>query len=320
MGHKFISVIIPAHNEEEYISKCLESLVFQDYPKQSYEIIVVDNNSIDKTLEIAASFGVKVIEQKIGPVGSVRNAGARQAQGELLAFIDADCVAPTNWLAKGVGLLCSEEAVFGGGCDLRASPHWIEKAWLLENKYPPKELLGCCIFIKKTDFFGVGLFDEKLTSGEDTKLSVSLRNQNHKVKMTEELNVIHLGNAITLKNFFLRQIWHSENYLQNWQETVKDPTFYLLNIFIAGLVFLFLSAAYQSLVGVVLSTVVIAGTPFIFTLKRLLRSKSNHQNLRNLAAIYFLDFIYLSGRIFGLCVSMWKAVYQSTSHRSQKCQ
>src|SRR5690554_7504849 len=124
MDSKFISVIVPAHNEDKYISQCLESLSTQDYPKSLYEIIVVDNNSADKTSEIAANFNVKILQQSTGPVGAVRNAGASLAKGGLLAFIDADCVAPKDWLSIGTrALLASDSAAYGGGSDLRQSPH-----------------------------------------------------------------------------------------------------------------------------------------------------------------------------------------------------
>lgn len=303
MDFKFISVVIPAHNEQIYIEQCLESLIFQDYPKDQYEIIVVDNNSKDNTQEIARKFDVQIIEQESGPVGAVRNAGAKEAKGELLAFIDADCVAPNNWLSKGAQLLLNEFSAYGGGYDLRPEPFWLEKAWLLETKEPPKDFLGGCIFIRKKDFRLAGSFDENITSGEDTKLSNSLRNLKYNVVMTNELNVIHLGNPITLKKFFLRQIWHSENYLQNWDETAGDPTFYLLSLFMAGVISFILSIINQSITGIIASTVITFATPFILTLKRLRRSKNFRQNLRNLPTIYFLDITYLSGRIFGLCKS-----------------
>src|SRR5690554_6896624 len=126
MNHEFISIIIPAHNEQQYIAECLTSLTSQDYPKDKYEIIVVDNNSKDLTKEIARTFNVQVIDQESGPVGAVRNAGAKKAQGEYLAFIDADCIAPINWLSKGAEALSSNNSVYGGGYDVRPEPHWIE--------------------------------------------------------------------------------------------------------------------------------------------------------------------------------------------------
>tara|TARA_R110001592_G_scaffold148669_1_gene373816 strand:+ start:4111 stop:5037 length:927 start_codon:yes stop_codon:yes gene_type:complete len=308
MDCKFVSVIVPAHNEERYISQCLQSLAAQDYPKYQYEVIVVDNNSTDKTSEIAAGFGVKIVQQGSGPVGAVRNAGASIAKGELLAFIDADCIAPTNWLTQGARALASDRAVYGGGNDLRPTPHWIEKAWLLESKAPPKELLGCCIFIKKSDFFNVGGFDEKVTSGEDTKLSVMLKDHGYAVKMTQKLNVIHLGNPKTLKQFFLRQIWHSENYIQNWADTKTDPTFYLLIIFSVCSTAFALNALLKNTSEAIFFLAISLAVPMTFTHKRLRRSKKPLKNLRNLPAIYFLDFVYLSARFFGLLRSLKKTI------------
>tara|TARA_R110002110_G_scaffold267107_1_gene482892 strand:+ start:13842 stop:14786 length:945 start_codon:yes stop_codon:yes gene_type:complete len=313
MTSNCISVVIPSYNEQENISQCLESLRSQDYPKEKYEIIVVDNNSEDRTKEIAKKFNVHIIDQKTGPVGAVRNAGAKKARGEYLVFIDADCIAPPDWLARGVEALSSDNSVYGGGYDVRPNPHWIEQAWLLENKTPPKELLGCCIFIKKADFFHVGGFDEKITSGEDTKLSVTLRTCGFDVRITNELSVIHLGNPITLRHFFIRQIWHSENYIQNWADTKTDPTFYLLLVFLLGLASLTLSLLLTIPSAIAVSFFVLLAVPLLFTFKRLHRSKKPGNDLRNLPAIYFLDFVYLSGRVIGLCKSLWKIAMKFNS-------
>lgn len=306
MNQKYISIVVPAHNEENFIAQCLNSLKNQNYPNDYFEIIVVNNKSIDKTSEIADSFDVKILDQHDGFVGAVRNAGANVARGEYLAFIDADCIAPLDWLAQGVGALTSENAVFGGGANLKPNPHWIEKSWLLENKSPPKELLGCCIFIKKSDFFDIGGFDEKITSGEDSKFSVSLKDHGYDVKMTDKLSVIHLGNPITLKNFFVRQIWHSENYIQNWADTKYDPTFYLLILFIFSSIAFLFNILLTNLYGTVISLDFILIVPLFFTIKRLRRSKNIFKNLRNLPAIYFLDALYLIARVAGLHKSLSK--------------
>jgi len=318
VAHKYISVIVPAHNEENFIAQCLSSLENQNYPKRNFEIIVVNNNSTDKTLEIAQNFDVIIVNQKDGPVGAVRNAGAKAAQGECLAFIDADCIAPPDWLALGVEALSSDNAVYGGGAELKSSAHWIEKAWLLESKTPPKELLGCCIFIKKKDFVHVGGFDDQVTSGEDTKLSLSLKARNHNVRMTDMLNVIHLGNPVTLKQFFIRQIWHSENYIQDWVGTKSDPTFYLLLVFLFSFVSFLLNLGLENPISAGVSLIIGLAVPLAFTIKRLRRSKNIVKNLRNLFAIYFLDFLYLLGRSFGLGKSVSKWTSKIISPASQQ--
>lgn len=94
------SIVIPAYNEERFIGFCLQSLLDQDFPKERYEIIVVDNGSTDKTVQIAKSFGVRVLfEPKKGTVFA-RQKGSKIARGEIIVSFDADSEAPPDWLSK----------------------------------------------------------------------------------------------------------------------------------------------------------------------------------------------------------------------------
>jgi peptidoglycan/xylan/chitin deacetylase (PgdA/CDA1 family)/GT2 family glycosyltransferase len=97
-GLPFVSVVIPAYNEENYLLSCLESIRKQDYASE-YEVIVVDNASTDNTAKIALDWGARVVyEPKRSPACS-RQKGAEAATGEIIAFIDADTQAPTYWLS-----------------------------------------------------------------------------------------------------------------------------------------------------------------------------------------------------------------------------
>ena len=93
-----VSVVIPALNEEKNIGKCLESL--KNQKEKPYEIIVVDNYSIDKTAQIAKSFGAKVIKEKKRGISYARNRGFNSAKGDIIARIDADTVAPSDWIIR----------------------------------------------------------------------------------------------------------------------------------------------------------------------------------------------------------------------------
>jgi glycosyltransferase involved in cell wall biosynthesis len=81
-----LSVIIPAFNEEKFLPRCLESLKNQKF--KDFEIIVVDNNSTDKTAEIAKKFNVILVSEKSQGVAYARNKGAEIAKGEILIFND----------------------------------------------------------------------------------------------------------------------------------------------------------------------------------------------------------------------------------------
>lgn len=303
----FVSVVIPAHNEESYISECLVSLTKQSYPRENYEIIVVNNASTDRTAELASAFDVNILYKKDGPVGAVRNYGASKARGEILAFIDSDCVAPERWIEDGVDLLkLQNDSVFGGGYLLRKHPCWIERFWLLENSTLPKDLLGGAIFISRKVFDGIGRFDESITSGEDSKISEALRSAGHKVIMKRELSVVHLGNPITLRHFIKRQIWHSENYFQNMRSSIFDLTFYILIVFllisVLGVLFLFFGKTTSSTVLLLISALL----PALFSAKRILRSSDSIPTLKGISFVYLLDLAYVIGRTVGLIKSFGK--------------
>jgi glycosyltransferase involved in cell wall biosynthesis len=100
MGNPSVSVIVPVYNGEATIERCIESLVDQDYPRQRYEIIVVDNNSTDGTVEIVRRYPVLLLEERRPGPGAARNRGLAQARGEIIAFTDADCYAEARWLKE----------------------------------------------------------------------------------------------------------------------------------------------------------------------------------------------------------------------------
>ena len=96
----YVSVIVPVYNAETMIGECIEALLNQDYPKDRYEVIVVDNDSTDRTAEVIKRYPVKyVLEDKTHTSYAARNTGARHAKGETLAFCDADQIAVRAWLS-----------------------------------------------------------------------------------------------------------------------------------------------------------------------------------------------------------------------------
>ncbi len=93
-----VSVVIPAYNEEPYIAACIESLLNQEEP--AYEIIIVDNNSTDKTKEIAEKYSVKIVSEKKQGITFARNKGFELATGDIIARTDADTRVRKDWIKK----------------------------------------------------------------------------------------------------------------------------------------------------------------------------------------------------------------------------
>ena len=105
-----VSVVIPNYNYGIYIGQCIESVLSQDYP--NIEIIVVDDGSTDNSLEVLLRFGtrVQVIQQSNQGVSSARNSGLLEAQGEYIAFLDADDFWSEAKITKQVNLLEEQQA------------------------------------------------------------------------------------------------------------------------------------------------------------------------------------------------------------------
>lgn len=93
-----ISVIIPVHNEDQYIGACLDSLKKQMVEPE--EIIVVDNNCTDSTIAIVRKYPVRVIREKQQGMIHSRNAGFNAAVGDIIARCDADTVLPADWIKR----------------------------------------------------------------------------------------------------------------------------------------------------------------------------------------------------------------------------
>ncbi len=99
-----VSVIVVCYNERDNIDQCIDSLIRQDYPPNLYEVILVDNGSEDGTQKIIQDYVRQhqhlrlIVNPNRGIAGS-RNLGLMAAAHEFVAFMDADCIAPANWLS-----------------------------------------------------------------------------------------------------------------------------------------------------------------------------------------------------------------------------
>lgn len=218
-----ISVIIPALNEGRFIGDCLTSLTKLTYPHCAWEVILVDNGSTDRTLEIANSFtsdlNIKIIQKATLRVSGLRNAGARLAKGDRLIFLDADCVVPPNWLETSINASARADAVLlGARFRLPSKTSWVARVWW-EHDQRDREgglsYLSCHnLHIRRADFLALGGFDESLETNEDYEFSQRVRAAGGELLDCPELSVVHLGNAETLRNFFRRERWHGRDVLR----------------------------------------------------------------------------------------------------------
>lgn len=94
-----ISVIVPFHNNRREIARCCEGILRQNFPRDRYEVIFVDNNSTDGSAAIVAAFpGITLLRESAPGPYAARNAGLLRAAAPILAFTDADCIPHPDWL------------------------------------------------------------------------------------------------------------------------------------------------------------------------------------------------------------------------------
>ena len=166
-----ISIIIPTLNEQKYLPRLLKCIKRQSY--KSYEIIVADANSKDKTRSIAKKQGCKIVPSG-GHPGIGRNIGARAAKGDVLLFLDADSLIGERFLEDSLKEFKKKGLDVAGACLYPETGRIIDKfflgifnAWiyLTQGFYP--NACGTGIFCKKWLHKSIGGFDESIVLSED---------------------------------------------------------------------------------------------------------------------------------------------------------
>jgi glycosyltransferase involved in cell wall biosynthesis len=175
-----VSVIVCAYNAERTLRECLDSLRRIRYP--SFEVIVVDDGSIDGTRRIAETFPeFRLISHENRGLSAARNDGIRAARGEVVAFTDSDCAVDPDWLTFLVHRLLSGEFAGVGGPNLPpAEDDWVADAvsrapggpmHVLLSDWEAEHIPGCNMAFWRRHLHDVGLFDPVFrTAGDDVDI------------------------------------------------------------------------------------------------------------------------------------------------------
>jgi len=197
-----ISVIIPAFNEERFISQTLKQikLPFQENQTNSFswEIIVCDNNSTDKTAEIASQMGGNLVFEPINQISRARNTGARIAQGEWLLFIDADSY-PCPALIAEVLQVIDEGRIIGCGTTVMVEGGTLFNKLRMERLNPFFRLFnwsGEVFLLCQSDAFrAIGGFSTNLYAFEEVDFVIRLKRYSR--KQGKKFTVLHCHPVIT---------------------------------------------------------------------------------------------------------------------------
>ncbi len=213
----FVSVVVASYNEEKYIYKCLNALMAIHYPKDKLEIIVVSDGSKDRTVEFTKKYPVKLIDLVTNKgLSYARNAGAKVAKGEIIAYTDADCEPDPDWLYFLVQGFDNEKVGCVGGPNItHPDDPFIGRCTAQAPGAPTHVLIdditadhvpGCNMAFRKEVLEKIGGFDEIFRiAGDDVDIEWTLQKEGYTVRYNPAAQVFHHRRSF-IKSYIKQQI------------------------------------------------------------------------------------------------------------------
>lgn len=206
-----VSVIIPAHNAEDTLPECLESVAAGNYPHM--ETIVVCDGCTDRSAEVAQEHGARVLhnDSKRG-AAYARNVGAVVARGEILFFVDADCVLMTDTIGIAVRELSRDaDVVFGSYIAETRAPGVYSKFKNYQHHFVhqngperPSTFWSGCGAVRRDVFDALQGFDSSLRLVEDIEFGWAVRQAGRRMRLLKHMQAEHL------KRYTFRRLVHSD--------------------------------------------------------------------------------------------------------------
>ncbi|MDB6016369.1 MAG: hypothetical protein JWR19_858 [Pedosphaera sp.] len=219
-----ISIVIPAFNEEKLIGATLRAIgkAMDVFPGLGWEceLIVCDNNSTDRTGEMARAAGAKVVFEPVNQIARARNSGAAAASGDWLIFVDADSH-PSPELFAEVARAIQSGRYLAGGCTMKLDGSYpiigmVARLWNVVSRVG-KYVAGSFIFCDAAAFREIGGFDHRLFAGEELDLSKRLKRLArqrgkklvilHRHPLVTSARKIHLYSFREHVMFLVRTVW-----------------------------------------------------------------------------------------------------------------
>ena len=206
-GHSFdrmISFVVPAHNEQAWLGRCLSAI---DEATRGFTIpcekIVVDDSSTDATASMGVEHGARVISVAHRQISASRNSGARAASGDVLFFVDADTLITDQVVASALSAI--DHGAAGGGCIPQFEgriPFWFRMMYpilVFTMRRVINQTGGACLFCTRAAFNATGGFSEKHYAAEEDIWVKSLKRQGRFVVLPEP--VITSGRSLRTQSF-----------------------------------------------------------------------------------------------------------------------
>ena len=323
-----LSVIVPIYQEEKYISKCIDSMLSQDYPKDDLEIILVDGMSKDRTREIVATYTAKypfirMIDnpERIAPCAM--NRGIKEAKGDVIIRLDAHVYYPKNYFsllveklnelpgAENVGALCNTLPV-NDSITAQSIAAVLSSSFGMGNSHfrvgADKEMevdtvpFGC---FHRSIFDKVGLYDEELVRNQDDELNARIIKAGGKIYLIPQLVCEYYARDTAKKVYKMFYQYGVFKPLVNKKlgspATVRQffPLFFVLGLLVGPVVCLFLPVLWWAYFAVIMLWFILATS---FSLK-------DSKNLKRILTQNWIYFVVHFGYGWGYIVGIYKILF-----------
>lgn len=323
-----LSVIVPIYQEEKYISKCIDSMLSQDYPKDDLEIILVDGMSKDRTREIVATYTAKypfirMIDnpERIAPCAM--NRGIKEAKGDVIIRLDAHVYYPKNYFsllveklnelpgAENVGALCNTLPV-NDSITAQSIAAVLSSSFGMGNSHfrvgADKEMevdtvpFGC---FHRSIFDKVGLYDEELVRNQDDELNARIIKAGGKIYLIPQLVCEYYARDTAKKVYKMFYQYGVFKPLVNKKlgspATVRQffPLFFVLGLLVGPVVCLFLPVLWWAYFAVIMLWFIFATS---FSLK-------DSKNLKRILTQNWIYFVVHFGYGWGYIVGIYKILF-----------
>lgn len=240
-----VSIVIPAHNEERWISLCIESLLRQTY--KNIEIIVVDDGSKDRTFEIASRYPVRIIrhERCMGEA-TARTTGTKAAKGEIVLHGECDAIYPPDYIEKGLkyfkdpevgAISCGQIKVLSFHNTLITEYCRVKRFASFQMRAKGEKPTYGCHMVRREIFEKIGYYDPSCIMGSDADLALRIQAAGIKVAWASDMYFYHADPSSLWA--FVRRTFKGNLYNRcflerwgKWPRGWKMVAFWLWNILV----------------------------------------------------------------------------------------
>ena len=202
----FVSIVVPVYNDPDGLRDTLDALTDQTYDRERYEVLIVDNRSLDDTRAVAADYAARhenvhaLDERRRQSSYAARVRGIRQARGDVLAFMDADMTVESDWLERAVDRMEADDLDYMA-CNVEL---YAKDAETLASKFNqmsgfPIEMYvsklnfapTCCLLVRKQVIDEVGPFDARFVSSGDREFGQRVHDAGFEMGYADDVRMYH---------------------------------------------------------------------------------------------------------------------------------